>query len=962
MTITEPRAIQQRFLALNRERLGRALAALPQRQRPFIEVLPVLFHTNHPALPGFVSRDAPYGVAAYYPSDQALTAAGRVARTFDYKRRVPLTYDVDALYLMGSPGTLAYSEHSDFDIWLCHREDLPETAVEVLHRKAEGVAQWAATLDLEVHFYLMSAADARAGRFHGLSEQSSGSAQRQLLLDEFYRTALLVAGRQPLWWLVPPEHDGEYEAYGGELLRRRFVDPAEVLDFGGLQGVPANEFLGAALWQLYKAVSSPYKSLLKILLLESYASEFPNPGLLAQRFKAAVYAGTRHLDRLDPYALMLEKVEGYLVAQGDRERLELAHRCLYFKTGQHLSRPRPPAQEDPRPAQLRALVQAWHWSDAQLQNLDLRDDWKLERVVDDRQRVVRALTRSYRALSAFARQHAPAAAISQRDMTILGRRLFAAFEHRVGKVQWIGGVRPGQLAESHLVLQRVRYDGREEWLVFRGSGTAQGGRLLPALRRTGTLVEALVWCHFNGVATERTSVALEGEEQSVFGRELPLTLGALRRTFPAADPGEPSVEALAAPSRPLRACMLLNLGVDPLASYTRHGLHLTTDRLDPLNYGAREDNLCLAIDYVFVTSWNEVFTARYEGADGLVDCLRDWLAHAALGPVELTVHCFTPYRGPSIARRVQGLLEEAAGVFAAGEERRGTRWLMKVSDVFFSVTFEGERPRVERVGDATALHEHLGSAMPGYAATRFDRGSSSGSVLPVVYACNSPGRVQVFYQVRGAEADVYVLDENGSLFTDTVPFHEELTLLTPYARFLEAVAFRQNASGLGRPAVGTGDPLELYRLAPQRSGELAASRVTRPVRATIQPYLEVKVVVESETPQPSLRVLCDGVEYSTAEHGARLFEEVVTQVLAARGSGEPYPVYVTDVDLSAIDDRPGVSGLTPTVRYLYYKAEVERRLNQALAAQAPAPPCTRPQDSTPRSGGEVRTPPSRGAR
>ena len=363
-----------------------------------------------------------------------------------------------------------------------------------------------------------------------------------------------------------------------------------------------------------------------------------------------------------------------------------------------------------------------------------------------------------------------------------------------------------------------------------------------------------------------------------------------------------------------------------------------------------------------MTSWNEVFTARYEGADGLVDCLRDWLAHAALGPVELTVHCFTPYRGPSIARRVQGLLEEAAGVFAAGEERRGTRWLMKVSDVFFSVTFEGERPRVERVGDATALHEHLGSAMPGYAATRFDRGSSSGSVLPVVYACNSPGRVQVFYQVRGAEADVYVLDENGSLFTDTVPFHEELTLLTPYARFLEAVAFRQNASGLGRPAVGTGDPLELYRLAPQRSGELAASRVTRPVRATIQPYLEVKVVVESETPQPSLRVLCDGVEYSTAEHGARLFEEVVTQVLAARGSGEPYPVYVTDVDLSAIDDRPGVSGLTPTVRYLYYKAEVERRLNQALAAQAPAPPCNRPQDSTPRSGGEVRTPPSRGAR
>ena len=59
MTITEPRAIQQRFLALNRERLGRALAALPQRQRPFIEVLPVLFHTNRGSSPGTPRTESP---------------------------------------------------------------------------------------------------------------------------------------------------------------------------------------------------------------------------------------------------------------------------------------------------------------------------------------------------------------------------------------------------------------------------------------------------------------------------------------------------------------------------------------------------------------------------------------------------------------------------------------------------------------------------------------------------------------------------------------------------------------------------------------------------------------------------------------------------------------------------------------------------------------------------------------
>ncbi|MCU0934852.1 MAG: hypothetical protein MUF66_02000, partial [Gammaproteobacteria bacterium] len=86
-----------------------------------------------------------------------------------------------------------------------------------------------------------------------------------------------------------------------------------------------------------------------------------------------------------------------------------------------------------------------------------------------------------------------------------------------------------------------------------------------------------------------------------------------------------------------------------------------------------------------------------------------------------------------------------------------------------------------------------------------------------------------------------------------------------------------------------------------------------------------------------VRVYCDGVEYSTLEHGQAIFARVVEQVLAARRSGEPYPVYVTDVDLSALDDRPGAGGLTPTVRYLQYKAEVERRMNQVLAAADPAP-------------------------
>lgn len=82
------------------------------------------------------------------------------------------------------------------DLWLCHAPTLSSKEIELLQEKAAEIEKWAMTLGLEVHFS-DRCGKVKAGAATPLSSESSGSTQHHLLLEEFYRTALYVAGRYP---------------------------------------------------------------------------------------------------------------------------------------------------------------------------------------------------------------------------------------------------------------------------------------------------------------------------------------------------------------------------------------------------------------------------------------------------------------------------------------------------------------------------------------------------------------------------------------------------------------------------------------------------------------------------------------------------------------------------------------------------------------------------------------------
>ena len=928
------RAVKRRFLALNKDRLLRVQDSLQVRQRVFIQLLPLLFHINHPMLPGYLSNKTPCGISDYTPGKRCIQSARKLAKSFSHRRRAQRRYSIHGLFLMGSTGTIAYSKSSDFDIWICHRPGLSEADIATLQEKADDIQSWAESLGLEVHFFLMDDFSFRQQEHQQLSNENAGSSQHHLLLDEFYRTGLLVAGRYPVWWLVPAEHEQDYDAYVDKLIANRFIKANDIVDFGGLSHLPIEEFFGATLWQLYKAVDSPYKSILKILLMEAYANQYPDIEMLAIRFKKAVHNADANLDQLDPYVMMCNTVEEYLFSRKELERLDLARRCFYFKVNEPMSKPDRGREQSWRREAIRELVEIWGWSKAKLALLDQRRQWKIKRVLEERHMLVDELTSSYRALSYFGREQGSGMAINSADLNLLGRKLYVAFERKAGKVEMINPGVSKDLSEERLSLHHID-ENQHGWAIYRGNVLTRDAAEHTPLKRTVSLLELLAWCHFNGLINRNPStISIQPPDCSLSQWELRCVLDCLQQMFPNGKTPESNMQSLADQATIRQAGLFINLANDPMSKLTRNGMHLVSERIDPLSYGGQWENLATGFEMIAISTWGEVLTFRYSGHAALLDCLCDYFSWLPVtsGKVLPPVPCFSfsSSRGAIIARRLEALINEISEYFYRNYWRKHARYALRIGQNYYVLQCEHDVPRHHELDSYAALLNYLGQPQDAFSPIRMDSQMLDGSPLGLVLEKNRDGVLQMFYQVRGSRAQVYILDERGSLFHQRVAFHDRQTLLGQFQKFLDTMRYRLRNMNVPH-SLQENESFLYYRI----NRDNLDQYVIEPVKAMSfsgkHRYMDVQVIGYLEDDQHgSFSIFCGNREFSALEFGNELFGKVAEYITHKRSSGSSYPIYITDIDVNPtllINENPnGVQ----SVHFLNYKKRIESLLNEAL--------------------------------
>ena len=738
-----------------------------------------------------------------------------------------------------------------------------------------------------------------------------------------------------MWWLVPPAHEDNYEAYVQKLLVNRFIKSSDIVDFGGLAHLPGEEFFGATLWQLYKAVDSPYKSILKILLMESYANQYPDIEVLALRFKQSVHDADTHLDQLDPYVMMYNTVEEYLFSRKELDRLDLARRCFYFKVNEAMSKPTHRSGSSWRREAMGELLNRWGWGKAELVSLDLRKQWKIKRVLEERHMLVDELTRSYRALSQFGRDQNSEMSINSSDLNLLGRKLYVAFERKAGKVEMINPGVSKDLSEERLSLHRHETPDQSSWSVFRGTVLPRESNDETPLKRTSSVLELLAWCHFNGLVNRNPStISIQPPECGLSEWELRCVLECLQQMFPKGKLPESNMQALADQATIRQAGLFVNLARDPMSKLTRNGMQLVSERIDPLSYGGQWENLAIGFEMIGVTSWGEILTFEYNGRSALLDCLCDYYAWLPVTsgqePPPVPCFSFSSSRGAIIARRIEELISEVTRFFYRNQWRSHARYALRIGQHYFVLQCENDIPRYRKFESSAALLHHLGQPQPDYSPIRIDAQTLDDSPLPLVLTYNKEGSVQLFYQVQNGRAHVYILDERGSLYHQTVAFHDRQTLLGQFRRFLDAVRYRMRNMHVPN-SLSDQEDFEYFQISHDSLDKLVIEPLQATTYAGSNHYMDVQVIGDLESGRGgSFSIFCDNREFSMLEHGKQIFQQVAEHITRKRHSGGRYPIYITDIDLNPAMLGSDIADGVQTINFLNYKKRIESLLNEAL--------------------------------
>jgi len=427
---------KKRYLAYNQFRKKIFSANSPKDSQIILHMLPWLLSVNKPAIPGYIKDlKNPFHVFGLGSDREFIKQELSFKKLFNLKEEKSLLNfqnrgpEIQGIYTIGSVGTISQTSHSDCDTWICiDKNDYDKKALQHLTEKINLIKDWLdAKLKIPIYFFITDVEDIRNCNFGTLDYESSGSAQKNVLKEEFYRTSILISGKIPFWWVC---YDGNSEIdYSREFAansRSDFGEP-DFIDMGDLKAVNQDEYFGASIWQFNKSLTHPLKSIIKMLQLKMFL-ESPKEELLCHKLRQLVLEGKGQDDFPDPSVFAMNAVLDYYYEHSIKENFEYIKKFFYLRFDLKLLSKTQTVKEE----MAGQLFKKYKIDRSDIYILNEFESWKLHDQINLGKLMFRFLIDIYNDIVRI--QKGKAGKIAPQDLTILGRKLsssLATKEHKI---------------------------------------------------------------------------------------------------------------------------------------------------------------------------------------------------------------------------------------------------------------------------------------------------------------------------------------------------------------------------------------------------------------------------------------------------------------------------------------------------------------------------------------------------
>jgi len=621
------------FLRFNQYKLDRTLKTLSKKDRNIFMCIPRLLHVNQEGLPGFVDdEEVPCGIYNYTVDRGSQHHLEQLFPKQILRRKKNFNPVIHSVLLIGSVGSIAQTGKSDLDYTLLVEISrfTPKT-LSLFKRKLQLIEEWIwGRFNLETHFFINDYKEVKSNIFGESDSESTGSAQGKLLKEEMYRTMIVTAGKIPFWWIVPVETSDEKYEELFQLInsRKTLLNRDEFLDIGNVEDISEGEFFGGSIWTLIKSFKSPFKTLMKMGLLEEYMFSETKFNLLCHQIKRNVFSENFHT-QVDPYLMLFDRAEKFFGKTKSDNEVDALRTAFYMKVGTKLSPEEfQNGSNNPQKSILIKMFQSWGWSPSKIAQLNDYSGWQMKNKVALGSRISKILMTSYKNISEKNKAIAPGESlITEKDTHLLGRKLFSYYRKSPNKVENLFSLIDGKTAENELTFL---YDHQSSiknssWYLIRGRTFSYIEQINPEniIKRAATLPFLVSFTAFNGLFNDSTQILIRGDNQSFRESDLRIILKQLNASIGHVNVAAIANEDLLAPARINKLYLIMDFGT-PVPREIVVGNINECKTSDELNqFLDKRIDKTKFLTSIYLTSWGEFFCKTYFGLNSLNRCLAE---------------------------------------------------------------------------------------------------------------------------------------------------------------------------------------------------------------------------------------------------------------------------------------------------------------------------------------------------